>query len=562
MRNRSSFRLTLVAGLVIGAAMAWGPAAQAQDLPQDVRAVDKNAPGGPGVPGTTWANAFTTLQDALQAVEDDLDVTEIWVAAETYKPDEGGGIEPGDKAASFSMREGLFVYGGFLGNAHAQGGETELSERDPETNVTTLSGEINQPNILLDNSLHVVVSVDVDIEVPHGINGFTISHGYFSRGSVLGGGGIFISNSNPQVLRCRFRDNRGRFGGAAHVRGGSQPKFVNCKFFNNSTAPFIDPEGHGGAIYTEGSQTTLINCALFFNSAVLNGGGIMGDASAEDNFLTLINCTFFLNSAGGQGGGLSITTNNHATITNCIFWANNDDGSDSSSEIGVFKNAVATITYSDIEDAKPGEGNIQLDPMFTFEWPDVVTLQPGSPCIDAGSDAAVPSDSFDIDDDLDTDEPLPWDLAKQLRRADGGTDCVIDVDMGAYEYIRPCPEDLNNDLMVDSADLAILLGAWGPNPDHCADLNGDGEVGPFDLALLLGAWGPCPINAEWNGGDRSAGTRIAMGGGEGCPMLEEALQLMGYSSTEEFIAWLVTSFPDQAYRAGQLLLLILAWLGC
>lgn len=53
-----------------------------------------------------------------------------------------------------------------------------------------------------------------------------------------------------------------------------------------------------------------------------------------------------------------------------------------------------------------------------------------------------------------------------------------------------CPPDLNGDGLVDSADLAILLGGWGGSGP--ADLNGDGNVDAPDLSLLLGAWGECP----------------------------------------------------------------------
>ncbi len=51
--------------------------------------------------------------------------------------------------------------------------------------------------------------------------------------------------------------------------------------------------------------------------------------------------------------------------------------------------------------------------------------------------------------------------------------------------------DLNGDGVVNAADLAILLGAWGPCPNPCcaADLDGDGQVSASDLAILLGAWG-------------------------------------------------------------------------
>lgn len=51
--------------------------------------------------------------------------------------------------------------------------------------------------------------------------------------------------------------------------------------------------------------------------------------------------------------------------------------------------------------------------------------------------------------------------------------------------------DLNGDGLVGSADLAVLLGAWGvcAEPGACVgDLNGDGAVDSADLAILLGSW--------------------------------------------------------------------------
>ncbi|TVQ31195.1 MAG: hypothetical protein EA376_09995 [Phycisphaeraceae bacterium] len=53
--------------------------------------------------------------------------------------------------------------------------------------------------------------------------------------------------------------------------------------------------------------------------------------------------------------------------------------------------------------------------------------------------------------------------------------------------------DINGDGVVNSQDLAILLGSWGvcpPEPDDCpADVNGDGVVNSQDLAIVLGNWG-------------------------------------------------------------------------
>ncbi len=88
--------------------------------------------------------------------------------------------------------------------------------------------------------------------------------------------------------------------------------------------------------------------------------------------------------------------------------------------------------------------------------------------------------------------------------ADGDVDCE---DAGAFQLAWSgagdvpgfeecaavfCEQDLNGNSVVNAPDLAIVLGAWGPNPGHAADLNGDDTVDAADLASLLGAWGPCP----------------------------------------------------------------------
>ncbi len=52
-----------------------------------------------------------------------------------------------------------------------------------------------------------------------------------------------------------------------------------------------------------------------------------------------------------------------------------------------------------------------------------------------------------------------------------------------------CPADLDGDLFVDAADLAILLSNWG---DVAGDLNDDGVTNAQDLGIMLSTWGACP----------------------------------------------------------------------
>lgn len=56
----------------------------------------------------------------------------------------------------------------------------------------------------------------------------------------------------------------------------------------------------------------------------------------------------------------------------------------------------------------------------------------------------------------------------------------------------PCVADINSDGVVDTADLGLLIGAFG-GVDPIADLNSDGTVDTADLGLLIGEFGSdCP----------------------------------------------------------------------
>ena len=71
---------------------------------------------------------------------------------------------------------------------------------------------------------------------------------------------------------------------------------------------------------------------------------------------------------------------------------------------------------------------------------------------------------------------------------DDGGNTIRDV----CEYL--CPADLNQDGVVDGADLTFVLGLWGSCSgvaDCPGDLTGDWVVGGADITVVLANWGAC-----------------------------------------------------------------------
>lgn len=114
--------------LLIGFAFAFSTAGvQVKRAAGTIVYVDASASGTGN--GSSCADAYPSLADALAGAAS---VTEIWVAQGTYQPTSGS-----DRTATFQLKDGVAIYGGFAG------GETQLDQRDWQTNVTTISGDLN-----------------------------------------------------------------------------------------------------------------------------------------------------------------------------------------------------------------------------------------------------------------------------------------------------------------------------------------------------------------------------------------------------------------------------------
>jgi hypothetical protein len=105
--------------------------------------VDKDAVGLNN--GTSWANAFNDLQDALDAVAYYNNIREVWIAEGEYHPSPSA-----DRNASYVLRDSVTIYGGFLGT------ESARSERVLDPSLVRLSGDLGIPNDSTDNAYHVI----------------------------------------------------------------------------------------------------------------------------------------------------------------------------------------------------------------------------------------------------------------------------------------------------------------------------------------------------------------------------------------------------------------------
>jgi hypothetical protein len=107
---------------------------------------------------------------------------------------------------------------------------------------------------------------------------------------------------------------------------------------------------------------------------------------------------------------------------------------DNSAQTGTIRQAqiyggISDINFCCIQGwADGGLGVINSDPSFVDPDNDDYKLSSGSPCMNTGSNEALLNDLWDLDEDGDTDELIPFDLDGNPRIIDSN------IDMGVYEY--------------------------------------------------------------------------------------------------------------------------------
>jgi predicted outer membrane repeat protein len=326
--------------------------------------------------GSSWADAFTDLQNALQSASPG---DEIWVAQGVYYPsvvidlNGDGGID--SREAVFFLPDGIALYGGFTGS------EGALSERNWETNLTILSGDIDHNDLNADgnfiaettahitgnNSYHVmytenagpsarldgfvITAGSADIAVPTGFNDPNLDGGgWYNRMSAPSW------SSGPSIVNTSFFGNYSESEGGAFYSGGapagseSSPLFDKCLFSGNKS------NNAGGAIFigsfSPGNYNPqILNSRFIGNEAYRRGGAIalIGDNAIftsshfEDNAVTVISPD--MSTLPGSGGAVSLVASN-AVFTSCMFFSNSATGNPT----GAFEGGGGGAVYASTND--------------------------------------------------------------------------------------------------------------------------------------------------------------------------------------------------------------------
>lgn len=342
--------------------------------------------------GSSWAQARRTVQAGINAAS--ASGGEVWVQSGTYYE-------------QITLLPHAYVYGGFAGT------EMEEAQRSRKTNVTTLDGQQGGS----------VVTVRTGYQLSR-IDGFTIRNG-----SAPSGGGIYCIHSSPTIANNTIAGNVATSSGGGIYCILSSPMIINNMITGNSA------HSYGGGIYCIHSSLGITNNTIAENIASSSGGGIY-IASASP---TIANTIVAFNSSGCTYS----TPSNPTLLHNCVY-------------------GNTSANYSGITDPTGTNGNISADPRLIRRpsagadgvWGTAdddygdLSLMAVSPCIDAGSNANVPSG-------------IVTDLAGRPRfiddpaMPDTGSGTPPIVDMGAYEAEPALPSDFNRDNHVDADDFDV-----------------------------------------------------------------------------------------------------------
>jgi hypothetical protein len=248
--------------------------------------------------------------------------------------------------------------------------------------------------------------------------------------SEAGGG---ISNGAGGVLTLQTVTIRRNSTAGLTALGGGILNFgtmtIHESTVSGNTTGGTSSSTNGGGIANAGTLT-IVNTTISGNTAVgAGGGGIHHTPFAGP--LTLSNVTIADNRSSDYGGGLSLH-GNHVTAVNTIIAGNQAGGTRRQPDCTAGPSSFDAFNYNLLGDSNgctlpPGavgnilDTNARIAGLANNGGPTQThALQPGSPAVDAGSDASCPA----------------VDQRGTARPIDGNRDGVATCDIGAYERER------------------------------------------------------------------------------------------------------------------------------
>ena len=425
--------------------------------------------------GSSWSLAKRTVQAGIAAAA--AGGGEVWVRSGTY-------------LERITLLPYAHVYGGFVGT------ENVREDRQWKTQPTILDGQ-KAGSVVTAQTGFRVSTIDGFIVRNAGNSSLgavycdcsspMISNNTITENRATSGGGIIcINSSSPAILNNTIAGNKAAFGGGIYCGASSSPTISNNTISGNGADSSAES---GGGIYCSDSSPTITNNTITGNAGY-RGGGIYSTSSSptiSNNTITgnrgVFGCGIYCHSGSpaisgntiiangaGDGAGIYCYAFSSPTISNTvvafnssgILWTGTGSGT-----LTLRNNCVFGNTSYDYSGLSAGTGDISADPLFVDRQAGDYHLLPGSPCIDAGDDAAVLPGSLDLDG------------GPRIQGAH--------VDIGADEFM---PGDFNHDNRVDQTDFesfkACVSGPAIPCTDGCRDkdLDGDNDVDQTDFGLF------------------------------------------------------------------------------
>lgn len=375
------------------------------------------------------------------------------------------------------------------------------------------------------------------------ISGLSIINGQVPLGQ--GGGGI-LNRSYLTLIACEVSGNKSPLagGGIQNAPNGAPATvvIVNSTISGNEGGSFGSGIFNGG---TGGATATLINSTVALNTNVSFGGGIYNAGDSGPATLNVVNSTIAGNEAGSSGGGIYNSSSSVAGIVNL----NNSIVADNSlpSFVGpgngpdiynFFGNVTAhnSIIESSDGGAITGSNNSNLDPLLEKDGSGAVVLKhnggptktvlpaANSPAINAGSNALLPSDTYDLDGDGIIAELLPVDQRGPGFIRVKGTTVDIGALEGSFTTTTSVSSSVNPSEFGQSVTFTATVSSSGGPPTGSVQFKDGGMnlgaaqtlngAGLAQLTISSLSSGTHSISAEYLGNDSFTGSTGTLQNGQ------------------------------------------------